>query len=122
MTFLLDGVDFSDCVQYRASSETMRKVYGDNGITTLDGTEIVDLIGVKYDLTVKIRPIKPERLTALAQKIANPYVTVTYFSGYRNSEVAVPMIPEMSDVVLGLMKLATDERFYIDSTLTFRQR
>lgn len=121
MIFLIDNVDFSGSVQYTERSETPRKVYGNNGMTAIDGTEIVDLVATKHDLKVVIRPMQSEQLAALAGAIASAYVDLTYFSALDNAEVTRRMIPEMGSVALALRKIATGEIFYNGAELNFRE-
>ena len=122
MRFKINGVDFSDCVQYSGRSETLRKVYGNNGMIALDGTEIVDIVGIKHDLTVNIVPMQSARLSELATALSSAYVELEYDSGLENQAVTRWMIPDMGSVALALHKIALNQDFYADSTLTFREK
>jgi len=122
MRFKINGVDYSDCVQYSGRSETLRKVYGNNGMIALDGTEIVDLVGIKHDLTVNIVPMKSDRLSQLVTALSDAYVELEYDSGLEGQAVTRWMIPDMSSVTLALHKIATNVDFYADMQLNFREK
>lgn len=122
MRFKINGVDYSDCVQYSGRSETLRKVYGNNGMVALDGTEIVDLVGIKHDLVVNIVPMQSSRLSQLVTALSDAYVELEYDSGLEGQAVTRWMIPDMSSAVLALHKIATNQDFYNDMQLNFREK
>lgn len=122
MRFKIDGTDFSDCVQYSGRSETPRKIYGNNGMTTLDGTQIVDLVGIKYDLTVNMAPVQPARLAEFWNALKKDYIELEYDSGLENEAVTRWMIPDLAPVALLMHKIASGKNFYGGAALTLREK
>ena len=58
ITLRINGVDFSSYIEKTQDiSESMRKVYGKANATGLDGTQIPNLVAVKWDPSFRTRPM-----------------------------------------------------------------
>lgn len=95
MIFMINGVDVSPCLYRYGLAIQYSKVYGGNGGTLMDGTEVVDLVKVRTILTAACNPLTSERLSKLAEVCREEYVIVDYEdpSGARQRK---EMIPELS--------------------------
>lgn len=121
MIFELNGVDFSDCVQYTRASETLRNVEGRNAGKNLLGGKIHDYRSSKYDLTINVRPVKSERLSDLAAALAAANVEVTYFSGLKNQDRTVAMSVQNLPIVLMMLKQAMTVPVYSNASIVLEE-
>ncbi len=120
VTFKINNVDYSSDIVPYSFTETPRRITGPNAGIALDGTLIEDLITVKYDISVEVRPSIASKINAIASAIAQDFVSITYFSPMRNQTVTVDMKPDPSTIAMVLLKGSGD--LYGNFTISFQQK
>lgn len=96
--FKINGKDFSDCINRYGLIETPRRIQGQNQGMSISGTDIDDLIAIKYDVEVTVKPIRANRLKALNDELSQSYVQIQYDSGLHNGIVRRIVKPSPSSV------------------------
>lgn len=122
MTLIINGQDFSNYIQQETDiSETMRKVVGPAQDTAVDGTDILDLLKVKWDPSFRLKPMPQAQMAQLIAMMEMEQVTVTYtsvVSGIVRSNI--DMQP-MSMTVQYAMTTANGVRIYADTPISFQE-
>lgn len=119
-TFILNGIDFSEYVQWQVDRlEKTRKVYGPNNLIDIDGTEYPDLIANKIDPGFLLKPLPKSMLQSLYQIMQLPTVTITYTSFSSSSDVTATVIPQ--DFQLRYACEAWNGDVYQGSAITFKE-
>lgn len=78
---IIDGVDFSDCLQQRNEiQETPDYINGPNAGTSKVGTPIWDRVNTAYGWQQALKPLPRARYEALAKACEPNEVTLTYTS------------------------------------------
>lgn len=119
-SFLLNGTDFTNDIQHKDFSETLRKIEGAGAGTAINGNRILDVIAVKHDLKVSLKPLTPDKLSALMVMISQPSISVTYFSGLVNDTVTREMAVNSVDAQLLMLKQQT-KGFFGNSQLNLEE-
>ena len=77
-TLIIDGVNFSDCVQQQTDIyETPQYVEGPNGGMSKVGTPIWDRVNTLYHFEQPLKPLPKARLAQLARACEPNEVTLT---------------------------------------------
>lgn len=122
MTLIINGQDFSNYIQQETDiSETMRKIVGPAQDTAVDGTDILDLLKVKWDPSFRLKPMPQAQMAQLIAMMEMEQVTVTYtsvVSGIVRSNI--DMQP-MSMTVQYAMTTANGVRIYADTPISFQE-
>lgn len=78
---IIDGVDFSDCIQQRTDiQETPDYINGPNTGKSKVGTPIWDRVNTTYGFSQPLKPLPRERYEQLARACEPNEVTLTYKS------------------------------------------
>ena len=122
MTLIINGQDFSNYIQQETDiSETMRKVVGPAQDTAVDGTDILDLLRVKWDPSFRLKPMPQAQMAQLIAMMEMEQVTVTYtsvVSGTLRSNIDMQPI---SMTVQYAMTTANGVRIYADTPISFQE-
>lgn len=119
----INGTDYTDCFEYTARAESLRRVSGKNTGIAKDGSEIFDDLAVKYDLKCTTIPVQPARLRSLVNEfIAASTVSVRYYSFFRNQYVIQDMRVDGLDAVLAMLRNQGNDAIVANVTVQFRQK
>ncbi len=100
--------------------ETPRRITGPNSGISIDGTLIEDLVAIKYDISFELMPMTSTELNQLASDISTAFVSVSYFSPFKNQTVTVDMKPEPASIATVLLKGTGN--LYGNFSISFMQR
>lgn len=122
MTLIINGQDFSNYIQQETDiSETMRKVVGPAQDTAVDGTDILDLLRVKWDPSFRLKPMPQAQMAQLIAMMEMEQVTLTYTSVVSGElRQNIDMQP-MSITVQYAMTTANGVRIYADTPISFQE-
>lgn len=101
LAITINGVDYSDKLEYTNRSETLRRVSGPNAGVARNGEAIYDDLAIKYDLTVTTKPMTPDTLSAMIASLSVTTVEITYYSAMRNANVTQTMRLDSASAVIG---------------------
>lgn len=122
MTLIINGQDFSNYIQQETDiSETMRKVTGPAQDTAVDGTDILDLLKVKWDPSFRLKPMPQAQMTQLIAMMEMEQVTVTYTSVVSGTVRSNIDMQPMSMTVQYAMTTANGVRIYADTPISFQE-
>lgn len=122
MTLIINGQDFSNYIQQETDiSETMRKVTGPAQDTAVDGTDILDLLKVKWDPSFRLKPMPQAQMTQLIAMMEMEQVTVTYTSVVSGTVRSNIDMQPMSITVQYAMTTANGVRIYADTPISFQE-
>lgn len=122
MTLIINGTDFSNYIQQETDiSETMRKIVGPAQDTAVDGTDILDLLKVKWDPSFLLKPMPQEQMAQLIAMMELEKVTLTYTSVVSGElRQNIDMQP-LSMTVKYAMTTAKGVRIYADTPISFQE-
>ena len=122
MTLIINGQDFSDYIQQETDiTETMRKVVGPAQDTAVDGTDILDLLKVKWDPSFLLKPMPQAQMAQLIAMMSLEQVTLTYTSVVSGDlRTNVDMQP-LSMTVQYAMTTRSGVRIYADCPISFQE-
>lgn len=122
MTLIINGTDFSNYIQQETDiSETMRKIVGPAQDTAVDGTDILDLLKVKWDPSFLLKPMPQEQMAQLIAMMELEKVTLTYTSVVSGElRHNIDMQP-LSMTVKYAMTTASGARIYADTPISFQE-
>lgn len=122
MTLIINGQDFSNYIQQETDiSETMRKVVGPAQDTAVDGTDILDLLKVKWDPSFRLKPMPQAQMAQLIAMMEMEQVTVTYTSVVSGTVRSNIDMQPMSMTVQYAMTAANGARIYADTPISFQE-
>lgn len=122
MTLIINGQDFSNYIQQETDiSETMRKVVGPAQDTAVDGTDILDLLRVKWDPSFRLKPMPQAQMAQLIAMMEMEQVTVTYTSVVSGTVRSNIDMQPMSMTVQYAMTTANGVRIYADTPISFQE-
>lgn len=122
MTLIINGQDFSNYIQQETDiSETMRKVVGPAQDTAVDGTDILDLLKVKWDPSFRLKPMPQAQMAQLIAMMEMEQVTVTYTSVVSGTVRSNIDMQPMSMTVQYAMTTANGVRIYADTPISFQE-
>lgn len=122
MTLIINGQDFSNYIQQETDiSETMRKVVGPAQDTAVDGTDILDLLKVKWDPSFRLKPMPQAQMAQLIAMMEMEQVTVTYTSVVSGTVRSNIDMQPMSITVQYAMTTANGVRIYADTPISFQE-
>lgn len=122
MTLIINGQDFSNYIQQETDiSETMRKVVGPAQDTAVDGTDILDLLRVKWDPSFRLKPMPQAQMAQLIAMMEMEQVTVTYTSVVSGTVRSNIDMQPMSITVQYAMTTANGVRIYADTPISFQE-
>lgn len=102
--FIIDGVDFSDCITQREDiKETPQYIDGRNAGTSKVGTPIWDRVRTTYGYTQPLKPLPRQRLAQFARACEPNSVTLTYNSFLDGSPVT-----KKAQLKMGAVQYATN--------------
>lgn len=122
MTLIINGTDFSNYIQQETDiSETMRKIVGPAQDTAVDGTDILDLLKVKWDPSFLLKPMPQAQMAQLISMMELEKVTLTYTSVVSGElRQDIDMQP-LSMTVKYAMTTANGVRIYADTPISFQE-
>lgn len=122
LTWMIDGVDFSQHIHKRGYSVTYEPRYGSNGGTMLDGSETVDILAWKTVLELPINGLPQNEMSALIAASRKGYISISYFDLHANAiRENVQFIPNIGTATLDLMT-PDGRQWYSGLTLQLRER
>lgn len=122
MTLIINGQDFSNYIQQETDiSETMRKIVGPAQDTAVDGTDILDLLKVKWDPSFRLKPMPQAQMAQLIAMMEMEQVTVTYTSVVSGTVRSNIDMQPMSMTVQYAMTTANGVRIYADTPISFQE-
>lgn len=122
MTLIINGQDFSNYIQQETDiSETMRKVVGPAQDTAVDGTDILDLLRVKWDPSFRLKPMPQAQMAQLIAMMEMEQVTVTYTSVVSGTVRSNIDMQPLSMTVKYAMTTANGVRIYADTPISFQE-
>lgn len=122
MTLIINGQDFSNYIQQETDiSETMRKVVGPAQDTAVDGTDILDLLRVKWDPSFRLKPMPQAQMAQLIAMMEMEQVTVTYTSVVSGTVRSNIDMQPMSITVQYAMTTDNGVRIYADTPISFQE-
>lgn len=120
-TLVLNGIDFSSYVQWQVDRlEKVRKVYGPNNLTDIDGNEYPDLIAVKIDPGFLLKPLPKFMLQTLFQVMSLPSCSIIYTSFEGNETRKTTVLPQ--DFQLNYAVNAWNGDVYQGTAITFKEK
>lgn len=120
MTLIINGQDFSAYIQQKTDiTETMRRIVGPAQDTAVDGTEILDLVKIKWDPAFRLKPLPKSMMQQLLAMMELEQVTIQYESVVQNTLREIEAEPVSITV-----QYAMDwngEEIYADTPISFME-
>lgn len=120
MTLIINGQDFSAYIQQKTDiTETMRRIVGPAQDTAVDGTEILDLVKIKWDPAFRLKPLPKANMMQLIAMMEQEKVTIQYDSVVQNTLRTIDAEPVSITV-----QYATDwngQEIYADTPISFME-
>ena len=122
MTLIINGQDFSNYIQQETDiSETMRKIVGPAQDTAVDGTDILDLLKVKWDPSFLLKPMPQAQMAQLIAMMEMEQVTVTYTSVVSGTVRSNIDMQPLSMTVKYAMTTPSGVRIYAETPISFQE-
>lgn len=121
-TLLINGYDFSDCIQQETDiKESMRRITGPAQGPAVDGTMIPDLIARKWDPSFLLAPLQQSRMATLLALMEQETVTLQYTSVKLNGSLRQIEAMPVSMTVQYATQDWNDERVYAPTPISFEE-
>ena len=118
MTFIINGVDFSDLLQTYGYSTAYTPVYSQS-VQTMDGYEHVGVLRYRGSLTVNLKPLTGTQLKDFTNALSVAVPTVLYTCLQRNMTVQANM--RLDNVSAELVLKNASRMLYGNTQLTFTE-
>lgn len=119
-TLIINGQDFSEYIQQKTDiKETMRKIVGPAQDTAVDGTEILDLLKVKWDPSFLLKPLPKSRMQQLISMMEMEKVTLQYTSITANTLRSIDAEP--LSITVQYATTWNGEDIYADTPISFAE-
>lgn len=118
MTFIINGVDFSDLLQTYGYSTAYTPVYS-QAVQTMDGYEHVGVLRYRGSLTVNLKPLTGNQLKSLTNALSITVPSVFYTCLQRNMTVHANM--RLDTVSAELVLKNASRMLYGNTQLTFTE-
>lgn len=120
MTLIINGVDFSSYIQQKTDiREEMRRIVGPAQDTAVDGTEILDLVKIKWDPSFRLKPLLKGDMQTLLAIMQLEKVTVQYTSVVSNTIRSIEAEP--ASISVQYATTWNGEDVYADTPISFRE-
>lgn len=90
MTFLINGVDFSNYIQVYGYATSYLPVFGQS-VMTLDGVEHTAVLRYRGSVSINLKPLTSAEWNTLSTALSTGILRITYFCIQRNRDVVASM-------------------------------
>ena len=120
MTLIINGQDFSAYIQQKTDiTETMRRIVGPAQDTAVDGTEILDLVKIKWDPAFRLNPLPKSMMQKLIAMMEQEQVTIKYESVVQNTLRTIDAEPV--SITVQFATYWNGEEIYADTPISFME-
>lgn len=121
MTFILNGVDYSDALWVKGYKLKTRKVTGPAAGYLLSGDHIADLRSIKKDVIFSFSAMEQSELSTLLQSCISEYVEMSFNDPILNLDISGTFEPEISELEQAIDN-GPNKKYWYEFTITFKEK